>query len=207
VPGTTIQSTPVNSNYSDIATALTGSVASDGQTPMTGTLAMNTNAISGVTTITGVTGTFSGLVTGSNIGRGCLVSKGLDETINQGVDTLIPWSTAAYDDATIFNAGQPTRLTVPAGFTRVRLSFGVTWEASVDQRTDLLKNGAAVTGAAYAYTPAGSVSSPVTAYGAVSAMLAVTAGDYFEVQVHLVSTGPRDVDGGNLTWFAMELLR
>lgn len=208
VPGTTISSTAVNSDLSDIASALTGSVAADGQTPMTGTLQMNTNAVSGVTTITGVTGTFSGLVTATNIGRGCLVSKNLDQAISQGADTILTWGSEQYDDAAIFDIGQPTRLTVPAGFSRVRLSFGITWEgASVDQRTDLLKNGAAVIGAAFAYTAAGTVTSPTTAYTATSAMLAVTAGDYFEVQVHLVGTGPRDVDGGNLTWFAMELMR
>lgn len=35
-PGTTIASAAVNSDFSDIATALTGSVAADGQTPITG---------------------------------------------------------------------------------------------------------------------------------------------------------------------------
>jgi len=38
VPGSTISSTAVNSDFSDIATALTGSVSSDGQTPITGPL-------------------------------------------------------------------------------------------------------------------------------------------------------------------------
>ena len=37
-PGTTISSSDVNSDFSDIATALTGSIAADGQTPITGQL-------------------------------------------------------------------------------------------------------------------------------------------------------------------------
>lgn len=37
-PGTTISSADVNNNFDDIATALTGSVAADGQTAMTGAL-------------------------------------------------------------------------------------------------------------------------------------------------------------------------
>ena len=41
VTGTTISSTWANSTLTDIATALTGSVAADGQTPMTGQLDMN----------------------------------------------------------------------------------------------------------------------------------------------------------------------
>jgi hypothetical protein len=48
VSGTTITSAWANSTLSDIATALTGSVAADGQTPMSGTLNMGTNRITGV---------------------------------------------------------------------------------------------------------------------------------------------------------------
>jgi len=48
VSGTTISSAWANSTLTDIATALTGSVAADGQTPMTGTLNMSTNRITGV---------------------------------------------------------------------------------------------------------------------------------------------------------------
>jgi len=45
VTGTSISSTWANNTLSDIATALTGSVASDGQTPMTGNLDMNSQKV------------------------------------------------------------------------------------------------------------------------------------------------------------------
>jgi len=45
VSGTTISSTWANTTLSDIASALTGSIASDGQTPMSGTLNMTDNLI------------------------------------------------------------------------------------------------------------------------------------------------------------------
>jgi microcystin-dependent protein len=45
VTATTITSTWANSTLGDIATALTGSLAADGQTPATGNLNMNTNRI------------------------------------------------------------------------------------------------------------------------------------------------------------------
>jgi hypothetical protein len=45
VTGTSISSTWSNTTLADIATALTGSVASDGQTPMTGALDMNSQKI------------------------------------------------------------------------------------------------------------------------------------------------------------------
>ena len=48
VTGTTITSNWANTTFSDVATALTGSIAADGQTPMTGPLAMGNNKITGV---------------------------------------------------------------------------------------------------------------------------------------------------------------
>jgi hypothetical protein len=48
VTGTTITSTWANTTLSDIATALTGSVATDGTSPMTGILQMGNNKITGV---------------------------------------------------------------------------------------------------------------------------------------------------------------
>jgi hypothetical protein len=45
VTNTTISSTWANTTLTDIATALTGSLASDGQTPATGNLDMNSNKI------------------------------------------------------------------------------------------------------------------------------------------------------------------
>jgi hypothetical protein len=52
VAGTTITSAWANSTFTDVATALTGSVAADGQTPMTGTLNLGTNRITGVANAT-----------------------------------------------------------------------------------------------------------------------------------------------------------
>lgn len=60
VPATTISTTWANSTLTDIATALTGSVAADGQTPMTGPLNMATNDINNVGTLTALTGIFGG---------------------------------------------------------------------------------------------------------------------------------------------------
>lgn len=48
VPATVISTSWANSTLSDIATALTGSVAADGQTPITGNLQMSSNLITGL---------------------------------------------------------------------------------------------------------------------------------------------------------------
>lgn len=61
VTGTTIASTWANNTMNDLAAAITGSIAADGQTPITGTLQMGGNNISNAGTVTAVTGIFGGL--------------------------------------------------------------------------------------------------------------------------------------------------
>jgi len=78
VPGSTISTVWANGTMTDIATALTNSVASDGQTPMTGNLNANGNKIVnlGAATVSGnavefaqfTTPTFTGNVTCSSTG-------------------------------------------------------------------------------------------------------------------------------------------
>ena len=60
VTGTTISSVWANSTLTDIANALTNSVATDGQAPMSGPLNMATNDINNVGTLTALTGIFGG---------------------------------------------------------------------------------------------------------------------------------------------------
>ena len=48
VTGTTISSVWANTTLTDIANALTQSVSSDGQTPMSGNLNLNSNAINNI---------------------------------------------------------------------------------------------------------------------------------------------------------------
>ena len=78
VPGSTISTVWANGTMNDIATALTGSLAADGQTPMTGNLNANSNKITNLVagTVTGnsvefaqfSTPTFTGDVTCNSTG-------------------------------------------------------------------------------------------------------------------------------------------
>jgi hypothetical protein len=76
VAGTTISSTWANNTMNDIASALTDSVAADGQTPMTGNLDLNSNKITNLANATLSTdavayGQVSGLITvGTSILKG-----------------------------------------------------------------------------------------------------------------------------------------
>ena len=73
VNGQTASATDVMTVLNDIATALTGSLAADGQTPMTGTLNANSNSITAVNAINAAS-----LVTtaGVLVGNGITITKG-----------------------------------------------------------------------------------------------------------------------------------
>jgi hypothetical protein len=100
VSGTPIASAWANTTLSDIASALTGSVAADGQTPMTGQLDMNSNKIVNLANGTALTDavtlgqlvdpTFTGNV---NIG-GTLTVAG-NVTLNSTGDIKLPAGTTA----------------------------------------------------------------------------------------------------------------
>ena len=91
VPATTISTTWANNTLTDIATALTGSVAADGQTPMTGPLNMATNDINNVGTLTTLNTAYTGTLTGGtgvvNLGSGQFYK---DASGNVGIGTSSP---------------------------------------------------------------------------------------------------------------------
>lgn len=202
VDGTTINAAPVNSNYSDIASALTGSVASDGQTPMTGDLNMNGNDITNAAAITA-----TGIVGAANTGRGALVNLTTSQSIAPGLSgQAVSWSGAVYDDATIWSGGSPTRLTVPAGFSRVQLQANIVWAANTTsvRRFWMKKNGSNIYGGGFIQdtNPLGDLYQNIS-----SAMLAVSPGDYFEAFVAQITGGALNILGGEPCWFAIQLLR
>ena len=92
VTNTTISSTWANNTLTDIATALSNSIAADGQTVVTGNLQMNNNKLTGLTvgTVTGDSVEYSQLV-------GILVNPTLsgDVTMSGTSFVLIPKGTTA----------------------------------------------------------------------------------------------------------------
>lgn len=82
VTGTTITSTWANSTLSDIANALTGSVASDGQTPMSGTLNMGANQITNVANPTSAQSAATKAYVDSIGGAYLLIASNLSDVAN-----------------------------------------------------------------------------------------------------------------------------
>lgn len=140
--------------------------------------------------------------------KGALVKLTADESIATSTDVLIPWDAATYDTSSFFAGASPTKLTVPSGVSRVKLSGVIAWSATSSQNKRqalILKNGGSFSGYGQNIRIGpGSTASDSQRQGIVSAVVDVVAGDFFEIQVRQTSSGSRNVE--TPSWFAIEVV-
>jgi hypothetical protein len=129
-----------------------------------------------------------------------LVQKTATQSILISTTTTITFDTEVADtDAFHDNSSNNSRLTVPSGVSRVRVSGSVEATAQSTQAVlTMLKGGAAVRGGFAKDTETTSS----TTISAVSAIFAVSPGEYFEMQ-YFVGTA-RTVQNSDRTWFQIE---
>lgn len=107
--------------------------------------------------------------------------------------TNLTWNQVVYDTDNAYDDNQNTRVTVPPGFKFARVSFCQSWEESSGgfRVSSLLKNGAAPVNAnAWEWTQVQTENVPSDAIAtvrrctqtAVSSLIPVSAGDYFQVR-------------------------
>jgi len=139
--------------------------------------------------------------------RGAMVYSGVSQSTANGVYYDITWNQEYYDTDSIHDtATNNTRLTVPAGITKVKFSAQTSWAShATGYRTMFLrKNGGAP-------TPNFEQMTPVTSAVLLKVMMStcaftVTGGDYFELRVVQTSGGALEVNNGLDAWFAMEIV-
>lgn len=143
---------------------------------------------------------------GSNPFRGALVGTAGSTGVNYSAGAAIPWDVESYDTDSIHdNVTNNSRLTVPAGVTKVRLSYDVQL-LNVTANTAIFahcpKNGSG----AYRGNPLRDeyVNFTVPRFGAVSAVIDVVAGDYFELFFSCSPDTSIDITGDS--WFCMEIV-
>lgn len=147
------------------------------------------------------------VVPSSNPWRGCQVSLSANQSIPNSAFTVVNFGAEDIDTDSIWNIGAPSRLTVPVGVSKIRLSAGVSWSGNSTglRYLEFYKNGGGV-------PPAGSVAQGIPAntnYNAVNCtggVMSVSAGDYFELRVLQNSGGSLNVLNNSRTWFQMEII-
>lgn len=111
--------------------------------------------------------------------RGALVELTTTEAV--ATSENLAWDQAIYDTDNFFSGGSPTRLTVPAGVTKVRVKGAVTWDSSAfDHVARIDKNG--VTGTE-SFSPRGDNGDIRAGQSIQTPVIPVVAGDFFELFV------------------------
>lgn len=134
--------------------------------------------------------------------KSCLVYNSAGHSLTT-TDTYLNWDSEDHDPDGMHSTGSNTsRLTVPAGCSWARLTWHLKGQLNSTQRiwAQVKKNNAAVIGTAHdAETGA---SGKYQRLNGIGAWVAVSPGDYFELQAR-VNTGSLTTAGG---WFAMECM-
>jgi uncharacterized protein YjlB len=135
--------------------------------------------------------------------KGASVSLTANESIANATVTEVPFDQADKDIGGWWDSAAPTRLTVPAGITKVRLHAGFLWDAVTGDRCFLriIMNGATVSG--------GGGSDLDQQYSQLSQShatptIVVSEGDYFEVQAYQNSGIAANLLTNNNTYFSIE---
>jgi hypothetical protein len=143
--------------------------------------------------------------------RGALVYPSSTQSLSNGVEAAISFNTESYDTDSIHsNTTNNSRLTVPSGITKVKLSGNFQIASASDYTSGTLrikKNGSTFIGGPY--VGAEPSSSTGVVLGVSSAVVEVTSGDYFELYASQVNSATASrstnlIANGN--WFAMEII-
>lgn len=139
------------------------------------------------------------LVYGPAAWRGARLGKDTTQAISKDTSTNLIWEVEEEDEGGWFDSGSNTRLTVPAGVTRIRLAACVDFDSAANQAVVQITKNGSLTGMPgnEAETGGGEVVS------VASGVMEVTPGDYFQVEVYVSATGGRDVEVTQ-TFFSIE---
>lgn len=139
---------------------------------------------------------------------GALVYRTTTQSFATGVWAAVGFDNESYDDDSIHdNVTNNSRLTVPTGVTKVKLTSRITFalNSTGDRATEILKNGLPFIGTPQLLIPAPAIAPGMSL---VTPVLTVVAGDYFEVWGRQTSGGNLGLLGsaGNGIWFCMEIV-
>ena len=138
--------------------------------------------------------------------RGAVVKLLANQAIATSTYHDVTWAATNIDTENVWAPANPKRLTVPTGVTRVRLKAQVALvsDPGSDRRIEFKKNGGSSlvpsVRIAQENISAGDISLQL-----VSPVLAVVAGDYFELEVWQFSGSSQNIDKDD-TWAELEIV-
>lgn len=116
----------------------------------------------------------------------CRLSITTPATASATYPKIVVWDTSLVDDAGIWSAGTPSRMTIPAGVTRCRLSYSIGFTSSSTARSfsiyPTLNGSTSPLGDGLLRLRMGSTGSTANWFNAVTGIRPCTPGDYFEIR-------------------------
>lgn len=143
---------------------------------------------------------------------GALVYPSVQQSIPNSTTTAIVWSTAVYNYYSIWEGTtNPTRITVPANVGWVKISGNIRFAATNVDSSDFIlllrKNGSATFNGNPRVSLQSGATSTLYEMQVTSAILPVSAGDYFELCVSQGTGGSLNTDSTFTSqWFSMEII-
>ncbi|CAK0740475.1 hypothetical protein CCP3SC1_1200008 [Gammaproteobacteria bacterium] len=128
------------------------------------------------------------------------------QTIPNNTETVVTWSGERYSGGFgIWSAGTPTRVNVPSGARRVRVSAGTSWDASSDGQfvARIRSNSGANWAKDNRYGTASNGSGSATL---ITPIIDVSSITYFELYLIQVTGGNLDLLATNATYLTLEVL-
>lgn len=131
-----------------------------------------------------------------------------NEATANTTDLSIPWDAAYYSDLGIWSSAAPTKLFVPAGVTKVRLSAGIRWSANTTgyRNVRIRSNPGGVYAANSIWGAADHIAGENGDCTITTGVIDVQDIEYFEIVVKQASGGALDVRAVEGTYFQMEIV-
>ena len=140
--------------------------------------------------------------------RGVLLDMGgVNQSIPDNIETPISWGSAIYNTDGFWSADEPTKIKIPTGVKRVKLTAGIEWTSNTAgyRQVYIKRNGATVAG--MPSTLSVPVSGTVTRQNIISAIgEPVSTSIYFELYVLQNSGVALNVNRYSATFFALEVI-
>jgi hypothetical protein len=143
--------------------------------------------------------------------RGAMVKRTSDQSISTATDTTVSWQSEVRDTDSIWSIGDPTKLVVPTGATKVKIRGQVRYSAEASAAnaiigTRIQKNGSDTYDGRGNEIMAKSAVANVITQACETPVLDVTPGDYFTL-VCIQGTGETlAITANAATWFEMEIV-